>query len=169
MKSITRILSILALGLSMASQSYAQAPAAPAGQPDQISQLAQMVGLSETQEQNIRDIIAAIEPEMEALQTKAQAVQAQLVELAGPDFDEAAIRAKAAELGKLEGEMTAASIILQSKIDAVFTAEQREQLEERQRQQQEMQRQMQQMQMQMQMQQQMQQMQQQQPEAAPAE
>jgi len=87
--------------------------------------------------------------------------------LAGPDFDETAIRAKAGELGNLEGQMTAASIILQSKIDAVFTVEQREQLEEMQRQQQQMQQQMQQMQMQQQMQQ-MQQMQQQQSGAAPA-
>ncbi len=127
-----------------------------------------MVGLSEAQEKDIRAIIAELEPLLESLQTKAQAVQTELVELAGPDFDEALIRAKAAELGDLEGEMTAASIILQSKIDAVFTAEQREQLEAMQRQQQEMQRQMQQMQMQQQLQQQMQQMQQQESEAAPA-
>jgi|GEM_PF-312709 Spy/CpxP family protein refolding chaperone len=173
MKSTLHILSILALSLGMAAQSFAQAPAAPAApaqQPDQISQLAEMVGLSEAQEKEIRAIIAEIEPEIEGLQTQAQAVQAELVELAGPDFDEAAIRAKAAELGSLEGQMTAASIILQSRIDAVFTDEQREQLEEMQRQQQQMQQQMQQQQMQQQIQQQMQQMQQQQqPEAVPAE
>lgn len=170
MKFTSRLLSFLALSLGLAGQSLAQAPAAaaPAQQPDQISQLAQMVGLSEAQEKDIRAIIAELEPLLESLQTKAQAVQTELVELAGPDFDEALIRAKAAELGDLEGEMTAASIILQSKIDAVFTAEQREQLEAMQRQQQEMQRQMQQMQMQQQLQQQMQQMQQQESEAAPA-
>lgn len=177
MKFTSRLCFLFALCLGLAGQIQAQAPAAPAdpaaptapaAQPDPISQLAAMVGLSAAQEKDIRAIIAEMEPQLDRLQIQAQAVHAQLVELAGPDFDEAAIRAKAAELGDLEGEMTAASIILQSKIDAVFTAEQREQLDAMQRQQQEMQRQMQQMQMQQQLQQQMQQMQQQQPDSSPA-
>ncbi|PXA05519.1 hypothetical protein DDZ13_01210 [Coraliomargarita sinensis] len=161
MKFTRQILSILALSMGVSLQTFAQAPAAPAQQPDQISQLAELVGLSDTQEQEIRDIVAEIEPKIERLQTEAQAVQAELVELSGPDFDEAAIREKASELGTLEGEMTASSIILQSKVDAVFTEEQRQQLEEMQRQQQQMQQQMRQQQMQRQIQQQLQQQQQQ--------
>lgn len=164
MKFTLQILSIIALGLGFVANAYGQAPAAPAApaeQPDQISQLAELVGLSDEQEKDIRSIVEEMEPKIEELQTKAQGVQAELVEMAGPDFDEGAIRTKAAELGALEGEMTASSIILQSKIDAVFTAEQREQLEEMQRQQQQMQQQMQQQQMQQQLQQQMQQQQQQ--------
>jgi Spy/CpxP family protein refolding chaperone len=174
MKPTLKILSILALGLAAATPSFSQAPAAPtaptagAQAPDQISQLAQMVGLSEKQESDIRAIIAEIEPKIDELQTKARAVQMELVDLAGPEFDETAIRAKAAELGALEGQMTASSIILQSKVDAVFTKEQREQLEAMQRQQQQMQQQMQQQQMQQQIQQQMQQMQQQQQAEAPS-
>ena len=141
----------LLLGLVAVTPGFSQEPAAPAPQaPDQISQLAQMVGLSEKQEADIRAIIAEIEPKIEELQTKARAVQTELIDLAGPEFDETAIRAKAAELGALEGQMTASSIILQSKVDAVFTKEQREQLEAMQRQQQQMQQQMQQMQSQMQ-------------------
>lgn len=165
MKLILQISSILALVFAATAQSFGQAPAnAPAGaqQPDQISQLAEMVGLSDEQEKEIRAIIAEMEPAIEKLQTEARAVQTELVALAGPEFDETAIRAKAAELGALEGEITASSIILQSKIDAVFTEEQREQLEEMQRQQQQMQQQMQQQQMQQQIQQQMQRQQQQQ-------
>lgn len=165
MKFTKQILSFLALSLGVTAYSFGQAPAAPAQQPDQISQLAEVVGLSEEQEAKMRGIIAEMEPELQSLQTKAQAIQAELVELAGPDFDETAIRAKAAELGALEGEMTGTSIILQSKIDAVFTDEQREQLEAMQRQQQQMQQQMRQQQMQRQIQQQMQQ----QSGAAPAE
>jgi len=168
MKFTLQIISILALILGAAGQSFGQAPAAPAQQPDQISQLAELVGLSEEQQKEIRAIVAEIEPQIEQLQTEAQAVQSELMELSGPDFDEAAIRSKAAELGTLEGKMTANSIILQSKVDAVFTDEQREQLEEMQRQQQQMRQQMQQQQMQRQIQQQMQQ-QQQQGGAAPAQ
>lgn len=124
-----------------------------------------MVGLSEAQEAQIRSIIDEIEPQIETLQGEAQTVQTELSEMAGPDFDEAAIRVKAAELGKIQGEMTALSIILQSKVDSVFTEEQRQNLEAIQRQQQ--QQMMQQQQMQRQMQQQMQQRQQQQPPAQP--
>jgi Spy/CpxP family protein refolding chaperone len=167
MKFILQILSIAALGLGVSLQTFGQAPAAPGQQPDQISQLAEMVGLTEEQEKEIRGIVAEQEPKIEKLQTEAQAIQGELVEMSGPDYDEAAIRAKAAELGDLEGEMTAESLLLQSKVDAVFTEEQRQQLEEMQRQQQQMRQQMQQQQMQRQIQQQMQQ--QQQSQAAPAE
>jgi hypothetical protein len=153
MKYIRQILSILVLSLGAVTQTFGQAPSAPVQQPDQISQLAQMVGLSETQETEIRSILAEIEPEIESLQTEAQAIQSELVELAGPDFDEDAIRSKAAEFGQVQGKMTAASIILQSKVDAVFTEDQRNQLKEMQRQQRQQMQQIQQMQMQQQMQQ----------------
>jgi hypothetical protein len=162
MKLITQILSIVALGLGTSVPTFGQAPAAPAQPPDQISQLAEMVGLSEDQENEIRGIVSEIEPKIEELQADARSVQEELMAMAGPEFDETAIRSKAAELGALEGQMTAESILLQSKVDAVFTEEQRQQLEEMQRQQQQMRQQMQQQQMQQQIQQQMQQMQQQQ-------
>jgi Spy/CpxP family protein refolding chaperone len=163
MNHILKQLSILLLSLGAGFHAFGQAT--PAGSntaqapADQISQLAEMVGLSEAQEAQIRRIVDEITPKLESLQTEAQVVQTDLTELAGPDFDEAAIRAKASELGDLQGEMTGLSIILQSKVDSVFTEEQRKKLEDMQRQQQ-MQQQMQQQQMQMQIQQQMQQMQQ---------
>lgn len=178
MKLTLQILSTTILGLGLAVQAFGQAPgqapvaqAAPAQQqPDQISQLAELVGLSEDQEKKIRGIVGEMEPKIEAYQSEAQSIQAELVEMSGPDYDEDAIRAKAAELGELEGKMTATSIILQSKVDAVFTKEQREELEAMQRQQQQRQQQMRQQQMQRQIQQQMQQQQmQQQSGGAPAE
>ena len=172
MKRIHKQISILLLALGTGfyafGQEEVQAPAAPAEptsaaqqRPDQISQLAQMVGLTEAQVTQIRRIVDEITPQIESLQTQAQVVQGELSELAGPDFEEAAIRSKASELGDLQGEMTALSIILQSKVDSVFTEEQRQKLESIQQQQMQQQ-QMQQMQMQQQIQQQMQQMQQQQ-------
>ena len=159
-KSTLQILSITVLGLSLVVQSFGQAlagPGAPAEQPDQIDRLVEMVGLSDEQEKEIRAAIAENEPEIEKLQSEAESVRAELAELSGPDFDEEAIRSKAAVLGELQGKMTASSIILQSKLDAIFTPEQREELEAMQRQQQQMQQQMRQQQMLRQMQQQMQQ------------
>jgi Spy/CpxP family protein refolding chaperone len=123
-----------------------------------------MLDLSEEQVTEIRAVIAELSPKIEELQLEAQQKQEELHELVGPDYDEAVIREKADELGKLTAGITANGIILQSKVDSIFTAEQREKLEELERQQMEMQQQMQQQQMQQMMQQQMQQqLQQQQP------
>jgi periplasmic protein CpxP/Spy len=162
MKPIHFLATLLLLSLAAASQSAAQDQGgpAPSGEaPDQISRLAEMVGLSDEQESEIRGVIDEKSPKIEQLQQQAQATQAELGALAGPDYDEAAIRAKASELGALQGEMTAESMLLQSEIDSIFTAEQREQLEAMQRQQQQMQQQQMQRQMQQQMQQQMEQQQ----------
>jgi periplasmic protein CpxP/Spy len=158
-KPIHFLTTLLLLSLVAASQSAAQnqGSPAPSGEaPDQISQLAEMVGLSDDQESEIRGVIDEKSPKIEQLQQQARAIQSELDALSGPDYDEAAIRAKASELGGLQGEMTAESVLLQSEIDSIFTAEQREQLEAMQRQQQQMRQQ----QMQRQMQQQMQQQQQ---------
>ncbi|MFO8027455.1 MAG: hypothetical protein R6U56_07310, partial [Opitutales bacterium] len=71
MKYILQVFSIISLCLATATQTFGQAPATPpegAEAPDQISQLAEVVGLSEAQEEEIRGIIAEIEPKIEALQ-----------------------------------------------------------------------------------------------------
>ena len=67
------------------------------------------------------------------------------------DFDEAAIREQAKELGDVTGEIAALSTLMQAKVDSVFTQEQRDELDKR------MQQMQQQMQQRRQMQQQMQQ------------
>jgi transcriptional regulator with XRE-family HTH domain len=149
--------------ISAQDQDSSADPAQPGAEaPDQISRLAEMVGLSDEQESEIRSVIDKRSPKIEQLQQKAQALQTELSALSGPDYDETTIRAKASELGALQGEMTAESILLQSKVDSIFTDEQREELEAMQRRQQQMQQQQMQQQMQRQMQQQMQQQQQQQ-------
>ncbi len=157
------LFSFLFLSIGFHANAQEQAPPAAPQPPDQISQLAEMVGLDEAQEAEIRGIFEETRPKMEALQAEAQTVQTELGELAGPGFDEAAIREKAAELGDLQGELAALSLIMQSKVDSVFTEEQREQLEAMQRQQQQMRQQQMQRQMQQQIQRQMQQQAPQQP------
>lgn len=139
MSVATRFLMVLALvaGLALAVPTMAQQP--PAG-GDQVDQLAEALGLSEQQQTDIRAVIDDLGPQIESLQERAQRVQMELSDKVGHDYDEAAIRSGAAQLGEITGEMTALSLLLQSKVQAVFTAEQRAELEmqaQRQRQMQE--------------------------------
>ena len=136
---------LLILGMSTAVQ--AQQP----GQPDQVAQLTALLDLSDDQQQQLRTLMSEGEAKLGELEQQASAIQQQLREQIGPDYDEGTIRTEAAKLGELTGEMTAESMLMQARIDSVFTAEQREKLEETVRQQQQ---QMMQMQQQMQQQQQ---------------
>lgn len=149
--TLIRNLAVALIALTFAGFAAAQ-------QQDQVSQLAQMVGLSDEQQSEIRGIMEETQGELQELQAEAREIQQQLQDQIGPDYDEDAIREDAARLGELNGEMTALSTLMQARIDSVFTEEQRNTLEERmrqmQQQQQQMQRQMQQRQMQQQQQQQ---------------
>ena len=127
---------------------------AAAQQQDQVSQLAQMVGLSDEQQSEIRGIIQETQAELQELQAEAREIQQQLQAEIGPDYNEETIRENAERLGDLNGEMTALSTLMQARIDSVFTEEQRETLEERMRQMQQQQQQLQQQMQQRQMQQQ---------------
>ena len=120
---------------------------AAAQQQDQVSQLAQMVGLSDEQQSEIRGIMQESRAELQELQAEAQQVQLRLQDQIGPDFDEGAIRNDAERLGDLNGEMTALSTLMQARIDSVFTEEQRETLDQRMQQMQQQQQQLQQRQM----------------------
>jgi len=133
--------------------------AIPGAPPDEVDQLAQMVDLTEEQQRDIRGVIAEITPRIEQLQTRAQSVQQELEELAGPDFNESEIRETASRLGDMAGEMTALTVILQSRVAQIMTEEQREELEERARQQEQMQQQMMQQQFQQQIEEQLRQQQ----------
>jgi periplasmic protein CpxP/Spy len=116
---------------------------APAAAPDEVDQLAELIGLTDEQQTEIRDLMAEIGPEIQALQAQAQVQQQELQQQVGPDYDESEIRAAAERLGDLTGEMTALSVLLQSKVQAVFTADQRRQLQALVEQQEEQQRQLQ--------------------------
>ena len=119
------------------------------GQPDQVDQLAQMVGLDEAQQKKIRSIMDEMQGKIRALQQEAQQLQQKVQAEIKPDYDEEAIRKHAEKLGDLTGEMAALSTLMQARVDAVFTDEQREELNKRMEQ---MQKQMQQRRMQQQMQ-----------------
>jgi periplasmic protein CpxP/Spy len=133
---------LIALGLSTAAVAQQSG-----GQPDQVDQLAQMVGLSDEQQKEIRGILEDMQGEIQELRQQAQQLQQQIQGQIKPDYDESAIRENAEELGDITGEIAALSTLMQAKVDEVFTEEQRETLNKR----------MQQMQQQMQQQRQMQQ------------
>ncbi|PHQ24600.1 hypothetical protein CLH62_17065 [Marinobacter guineae] len=131
---------LVALSLSVP----AMAQQAAGGQPDQVDQLAQMVGLSEDQQTEIRAIIDEMQGEIGELRQEARALQQQMQGEIKSDFDEDAIRERAEELGDVTGEIAALSTLMQAKVDKVFTQEQRDELDKRMKQ---MQQQMQQRQM----------------------
>jgi len=91
------------------------------------------VGLSDEQQNEIRTIVEDLQSEIQARRVEAQQLQQQLQSHIKPDYDEAAIRADAAKLGDLTGEISALSTLLQAKVDAVFTQEQRDELDRKMR------------------------------------
>lgn len=139
-------IALIAMGLSaptLAQQS--------GGQPDQVDQLAQMVGLSEDQQKDIRAIIGEMQAEIASLKGQVQQISGEMQSEIKPDYDEAAIRDNAKKLGEITGDIAALSTLMQAKVDSVFTEEQREELNKQMQQMQQMQ-----MQRQRQQQQQMQ-------------
>ena len=150
---LTRILAGLVL-IAGCTTALAQAPAAQQ-QGDQVDQLAQMLSLTDEQQKEIRSIFGEFQPQIQSLQQELQKAQTELQSVAGADADESAIRKKASEIGDMSGEMTALSAIMNSRVQGVFTDEQRQKLQQIQAQRQkQMQQQMQRMQQQRQQQQQ---------------
>jgi periplasmic protein CpxP/Spy len=127
--SIVRCMAAAMLAAMIAITAAAQ-QAEPDAQPDELQQLAELIGLTDRQQEQIRTLMRETAPEIQALQTQAHAVQQELQEQVRADFDEDEIRGLAERLGDLTGEMTAESVLLQSKIQAVFTEDQRRQLQD---------------------------------------
>ncbi|WP_372981521.1 Spy/CpxP family protein refolding chaperone [Marinobacter sediminum] len=138
------------VALSLSAPAVAQQAAG--GQPDQVDQLAQMVGLSDDQQTEIRGIIDEKQDKIAKLRQEARALQQQMQAEIKPEYDEDSIRDNAEELGDVTGEIAALSTLMQAKVDSVFTEEQRDTLDKRMQQMQQ-QRQQQQQMMQQQMQQ----------------
>ncbi|RBI68564.1 hypothetical protein DQ400_04085 [Vreelandella sulfidaeris] len=145
---VAKLFAPAAVALAFSVPAIAQQMGAPSVD-DQVNQLDEMVDLDEGQKEEISTILTQTQREISANEQEAQQLQQQLGEHVQPDYDEAAIRADAERLGELTAEITADSILMQAKIEDIFTPEQREQLEEAMAQRQE---QMQQMQEQMQQQ-----------------
>ena len=137
------------VALSLSAPAVAQEAAG--GQPDQVDQLAQMVGLSDDQQTEIRCIIDEKQDKIAELRQEARALQQQMQAEIKPEYDEDSIRDNAEELGDVTGEIAALSTLMQAKVDSVFTEEQRDTLDKKMQQMQQ-QRQQQQQMMQQQMQ-----------------
>lgn len=158
--------SILTLAVAAPAFSQQQMPQGKGQTPtaaDQVSQLDEIVELDEGQEQELETLLNDSQNRIKELQEEARGVQAQLQESIGPDFDEATIRQDAERLGQLSGDIMAESILMQSRIEATLTQDQRDELESQMQARQQQMQQMQQMQRQMQEQQMQQRQQQQQP------
>jgi hypothetical protein len=97
-------------------------------QPDRIDQLAQMVGLNDEQQEQIRSVFDELQGQIVNLREQAQTLQQQLQAEVKADFSEDAIRGRAEELGDVTGEMAALSTLMQAKVESIFTNEQRNEL-----------------------------------------
>ena len=147
---LAKMFGTAAIALSLSAPAMAQQAAG--GQPDQVDQLAQLVGLSDDQQTEIRGIIDEKQEKIAELRQEARALQQQMQAEIKPEYDEDSIRDNAEELGDVTGEIAALSTLMQAKVDSVFTEEQRDTLDKRMQQMQQ-QRQQQQQMMQQQMQQ----------------
>lgn len=126
---------LLAAGLAMAIAFTAGAQQMGQQGGDQVDQLARMIDLTDEQQEEIRGILDEMQSDIQNTQKKIQKLRKKLDGRVGPDYDEKAIREDAEKLGDLTGDMTAKSILLQSRVESVFTEEQRTKLEKKMKQQ----------------------------------
>lgn len=95
-------------------------------QGDHVDHMAKMLGLSETQQKQIKDILKTERGKNAALREKMGEYRQQLHAAAqAATFDEAAVRAIAAKQAQAEIELTVSRARVQSRINAILTAEQR--------------------------------------------
>ena len=141
MKTV-KLLAAALLAMTMAFSASAQQMGRAQG--DQVDQLAKMIDLTDEQQEKIRSILDEMQGDIQETQKEIQQLQQRLDGQIGPDYDEEKIRADAEKLDELTGEMTAESILLQARVEEVFTEEQREELEKQMRQRQQRMRRMQQ-------------------------
>ncbi len=146
MKTATFLATALA-ALTLGSPAVAQQMPAPGGgggqgQTDRVKQLDKFLDLSDDQKEKLRDLFGQMDEKVESRKQEAQKMQKQMGEHVGPDYDEKAIREDAKKLGNLTADLTAQSVILQSKVESVFTEEQRKKLEQKMKEQQKKMRQM---------------------------
>lgn len=127
--TLTKLFGTALVALSLSAPTLAQQAAA--GQPDQVDQLAQMVGLSEDQQKEIRGILDEMQGEIGTLREEARALQEQMQAEIKADYDEGAIREHGEDLGDVTGEIAVLSALMQAKVDSVFTQEQRDELDKK--------------------------------------
>ncbi|MDN6320725.1 MAG: hypothetical protein L0J77_13265 [Marinobacter sp.] len=126
---LAKLFGTVLVALSLSAPAMAQQAAG--GQPDQVAQLAQMVGLSEDQQIEIRGILDEMQGEIGTLREEAKTLQQKMQSEIKADYDEDAIRDHAEDLGEVTGEIAALSTLMQAKVDGVFTQEQRDELDKK--------------------------------------
>lgn len=92
---------------------------------DQVARLDSIVRLSDAQEKEIEALLVESERATMKISREIQAMKIELGQEIGPDFNEKAIRKLSAKLGKLSGDLTAETGLLQAKIQTVLTEDQR--------------------------------------------
>ncbi|HEV8076776.1 MAG TPA: Spy/CpxP family protein refolding chaperone [Marinobacter sp.] len=122
---LVKALGTALIAISLSAPALAQQAS---GQPDRIDQLAQMVGLNDEQQEQIRGVFDELQGQIVDLREQAQTLQQQLQAEVKADFSENAIRKHAEELGDVTGEMAALSTLMQAKVESIFTDEQRNEL-----------------------------------------
>jgi len=122
---LVKALGTALIAVSLSAPALAQQAS---GQPDRIDQLAQMVGLNDEQQEQIRSVFDELQGEIVELRQQAQTLQQQLQAEVKADFSEEAIREQAEALGDVTGEMAALSTLMQAKVESIFTDEQRNEL-----------------------------------------
>ncbi|MBK1853122.1 MULTISPECIES: Spy/CpxP family protein refolding chaperone [unclassified Marinobacter] len=127
--TLAKLFGTALVALSLSAPTLAQQ--APTGQSDQVDQLAQMVGLSEDQQKEIRGILDEMQGEIGTLREEARALQEQMQAEIKADYDEGAIREHGEDLGDVTGEIAVLSALMQAKVDSVFTQEQRDELDKK--------------------------------------
>ncbi|PXX95578.1 periplasmic heavy metal sensor [Halomonas sp. LBP4] len=145
--TVLKSLAISTLTLALAAPALAQQMPQGQGQApsaeDQVSQLDELVDLDDNQEQELVTLLNDSQSRIQELQAEARELQMQLQGSIGPEFDEATIRQDAERLGQLTGDMMAESVLMQSRLEATLTQEQRDELQRQMEAQQEAMRQMQ--------------------------
>mgnify|MGYP000716470044 CR=1 FL=1 len=104
----------------------------PGPQPSaQVDQLDQIVKLDKGQKQEIQKILEEANAKTGKLQIEMEQLKQALGAEIVPNFNEKSIRKNAEKLGKVSGELTAESALLQARIQDALTEEQRNILIER--------------------------------------
>lgn len=127
--TLAKLFGTALVALSLSAPALAQQAAA--GKPDQVAQLAQMVGLSEDQQKEIRGILDEMQGEIGTLREEARVLQEQMQNEIKADYDEDTIREQGDDLGDVTGEIAALATLMQAKVDGVFTPEQRDELDKK--------------------------------------
>lgn len=132
----------LVVGTSVQAQQMAPQGAEPSPE-QQVEHLDELVGLDQAQREEITGYLTELQVGVGEKEQQVQMLQQQLIEQGGHDYDESAIRESAARIGDLTGEIAADSVLLQARIEAALTQEQRDTLDREIQQQEEQMRQMQ--------------------------